>query len=44
VLWTNSILSAARHIYQQAGFRLVHEEPYHGFGHDLVGETWELKL
>jgi DNA-binding MarR family transcriptional regulator/N-acetylglutamate synthase-like GNAT family acetyltransferase len=44
VLWTNSILYAARHIYQKAGFSLVHSEPYHGFGRDLVGETWERKL
>jgi N-acetylglutamate synthase-like GNAT family acetyltransferase len=43
-LWTNSVLVAARHIYAQAGFRLVHHEPYHGFGHDLVSETWDLKL
>jgi DNA-binding MarR family transcriptional regulator/N-acetylglutamate synthase-like GNAT family acetyltransferase len=43
-LWTNSVLLAARHIYKQAGFQLVDKEPYHGFGHDLVGETWDLKL
>jgi DNA-binding MarR family transcriptional regulator/GNAT superfamily N-acetyltransferase len=44
VLWTNSCLTAARHIYSQRGFRLVKSEPYEGFGHELVGETWELRL
>ena len=43
-LWTQSILVAARGIYQRAGFRRVAEEKHHSFGVDLVGETWELKL
>ena len=43
-LWTQSILVAARAIYQRAGFRLVKEEKHHSFGVDLVGETWEMKL
>jgi GNAT superfamily N-acetyltransferase len=43
-LWTQSILLAARHIYSKAGFQLVAEEPHHSFGHDLVAETWELRL
>jgi len=43
-LWTQSILLAARGIYQQAGFRSVATEKHHSFGVDLVGETWELTL
>lgn len=44
VLWTNSCLTAARSIYAKRGFVLKKSEPYEGFGQQLVGETWELKL
>jgi len=44
VLWTQSILVAARDIYRRAGFQLMAEEPHHSFGVDLIGETWESKL
>jgi DNA-binding MarR family transcriptional regulator/GNAT superfamily N-acetyltransferase len=44
VLWTNGGLDAARHIYEEAGYRLVREEPHHSFGKDLVGQYWALKL
>jgi ribosomal protein S18 acetylase RimI-like enzyme len=44
VLWTQSELAAARHIYELAGFRLVRREPHESFGKPLKGEYWELRL
>ena len=44
VLWTNSVLVAARAIYARAGYRLLASEPHESFGKQLVGETWELAL
>jgi DNA-binding MarR family transcriptional regulator/GNAT superfamily N-acetyltransferase len=43
-LWTQSILSAAHHLYKRAGFRLVKEEPHQSFGQDLIGQEWELNF
>jgi len=43
-LWTQSMLGAAHRIYEQAGFRLLKEEPHRSFGHDLIGQEWELEF
>ena len=44
-LWTNSILDAARHHSEQAGFdKEKTSPPERVFGQDLVFETWELTL
>jgi DNA-binding MarR family transcriptional regulator/N-acetylglutamate synthase-like GNAT family acetyltransferase len=44
MLWTQSDLRAARHLYQEAGFQLVEQKPHHSWGRDLISEIWELKL
>ena len=44
VLWTNDVLTGARRLYERAGFTCTKAEPYRGFGHDLVGEDWALRL
>jgi DNA-binding MarR family transcriptional regulator/GNAT superfamily N-acetyltransferase len=43
-LWTNDVLSAARRIYEHAGFECDRREAHHSFGQDLVGEYWSRTL
>ena len=45
VLWTQSELHAARHLYEQAGFKRMARESHQSWGrNDLVAETWQLTL
>ena len=43
-LWTHKVLTAARHVYQQAGFRLTSSEKRKSFGQDVVSEYWDMTL
>jgi DNA-binding MarR family transcriptional regulator/ribosomal protein S18 acetylase RimI-like enzyme len=43
-LWTHQVLTAARHIYERAGFRLTSSEPRRSFGQDVISEHWDLAL
>jgi DNA-binding MarR family transcriptional regulator/predicted GNAT family acetyltransferase len=44
VLWTHSILTAARAIYQSEGFVITDTHENAGWGPVLTSETWELTL
>src|SRR5580704_1711913 len=44
VLWTQSELDAARHVYKKAGFSVIEKKQHRSFGKDLTAETWELSL
>lgn len=43
-LWTHSVLTAARHIYQSAGFKLMRSEEHQSWGQPVVSEHWDLDL
>ena len=43
-LWTHSVLTAARHIYQKAGFKLMRTERHRSWGKPVVSEHWDLVL
>jgi DNA-binding MarR family transcriptional regulator/predicted N-acetyltransferase YhbS len=43
-LWTHRVLTAARHIYEQAGFRLTSSEARKSWSQDVVAEYWDMEL
>ena len=43
-LWTHSVLAAARHVYENAGFTLTSSEPRRTWGKDVVAEFWDMDL
>ena len=44
-LWTQSELTGARHLYEEAGFALVKKTSHNSWGRQgLVAEVWDLKL
>jgi DNA-binding MarR family transcriptional regulator/N-acetylglutamate synthase-like GNAT family acetyltransferase len=43
-LWTHSVLKAARHIYEKAGFKLMRTERHKSWGRPVVSEHWDLVL
>jgi DNA-binding MarR family transcriptional regulator/GNAT superfamily N-acetyltransferase len=43
-LWTHRVLTAARHIYQKAGFKLMRSERHRSWGKPVVSEHWDLEL
>ena len=43
-LWTHSVLTAARHIYQKVGFKLMRTERHKSWGRPVVSEFWDLEL
>lgn len=44
VLWTDSLLLAARRIYARHGFGLISTQPHSDYGENLTAEKWELEL
>ena len=43
-LWTHSVLTTARRLYERKGFTLTESKPHNSWGVEVVGETWDLEL
>ncbi|MGW8203843.1 bifunctional helix-turn-helix transcriptional regulator/GNAT family N-acetyltransferase [Sphingomonas bisphenolicum] len=44
MLWTQNVLTHARHLYESAGFTLSAQETHSLFGNEMMGERWILSL
>ncbi|MEE4453486.1 helix-turn-helix domain-containing GNAT family N-acetyltransferase [Novosphingobium resinovorum] len=44
VLWTHTVLEAARRIYARNGFECIDTQVHHTFGEPVQGETWRVLL
>jgi GNAT superfamily N-acetyltransferase len=44
VLWTDSLLLAARRIYARAGFKLIETQIHSDYGENLTAERWEIEF
>lgn len=43
-LWTNTLLTAARRLYEVEGYHLVRTEPHNNYGQRMTAEIWDLDL
>lgn len=43
-LWTGSVFSIARIIFEKEGYKIIKSKKQRSFGQDLIGEIWEIKL
>jgi DNA-binding MarR family transcriptional regulator/GNAT superfamily N-acetyltransferase len=43
-LWTHRVLTAARHVYEKAGFKLTRSERHRSWGKPVISEHWDLEL
>jgi hypothetical protein len=44
MVWTHSVLTAARRLYERKGFTLTESNPHNSWGVEVIGETWDLEL
>jgi DNA-binding MarR family transcriptional regulator/GNAT superfamily N-acetyltransferase len=43
-LWTHSVLTTARHVYEKAGFKLMRSEKHKSWGKPVTSEHWDMEL